>query len=133
MFSCRSSTCSAPIGPRAGVDGRRGRRGASQVPPERGRDHSGADGPGAPPAGISTLPRVRALRRFTVRAQLPEQLAPLQKLATNLRWSWHPPTQDMFARLDHDAWERVGHDPVRLLGEMAPPGSPSSPPTPRPS
>nr|WP_211178169.1 alpha-glucan family phosphorylase [Pseudonocardia acidicola] len=58
------------------------------------------------------------MRRFTVRAQLPEQLAPLQTLATNLRWSWHPPTQDLFARLDPDAWDRAGHDPVRLLGEI---------------
>ena len=61
---------------------------------------------------------MRALRRFTVRAQLPSALAPLQALATNLRWSWHPPTRDMFAALDPDAWERAGHDPVRLLGEI---------------
>ncbi len=61
---------------------------------------------------------MRALRRFTVRAQLPAPLAPLQALATNLRWSWHPPTQDLFASLDPDAWERSGHDPVRLLGEI---------------
>jgi glycogen phosphorylase len=61
---------------------------------------------------------VKALRRFTVRAQLPPALAPLQALATNLRWSWHAPTQDMFAALDPDAWDRAGHDPVRLLGEI---------------
>ena len=62
---------------------------------------------------------MRALRRFTVRAQLPAQLAPLQALATNLRWSWHGPTQDLFAGLDPQAWERSGHDPVRLLGEIS--------------
>jgi starch phosphorylase len=62
---------------------------------------------------------VRALRRFTVRAQLPEPLAPLQELAANLRWSWHPPTQDLFAAIDPEAWERVGNDPVRLLGEVS--------------
>ncbi len=61
---------------------------------------------------------MRALRRFTVRAQLPPALAPLQTLATNLRWSWHAPTHDLFATLDPDAWERAGHDPVRLLGEI---------------
>ena len=61
---------------------------------------------------------MRALRRFTVRAQLPPALAPLQTLATNLRWSWHPPTLDLFATLDPEAWERAGHDPVRLLGEI---------------
>jgi starch phosphorylase len=62
---------------------------------------------------------VRALRRFTVRAQLPPALAPLQTLATNLRWSWHAPTHDMFATLDPGAWERAGQDPVRLLGEIS--------------
>jgi starch phosphorylase len=54
-----------------------------------------------------------------VRAQLPEPLAPLQELAGNLRWSWHPPTQDLFAAIDPAAWERVGNDPVRLLGEVS--------------
>ena len=62
---------------------------------------------------------MRALRRFTVRAQLPAPLQPLQTLAMNLRWSWHPQTQDLFAALDHDAWERSGHDPVRVLGEIS--------------
>ncbi|MCW2720141.1 alpha-glucan family phosphorylase [Pseudonocardia sp.] len=62
---------------------------------------------------------MRALRRFTVRAQLPPALAPLQTLATNLRWSWHAPTHDLFATLDPDAWERAGQDPVRLLGEIS--------------
>jgi glycogen phosphorylase len=62
---------------------------------------------------------VKALRRFTVRAQLPSALAPLQALATNLRWTWHTPTQDLFATLDPEAWERAGHDPVRLLGEIS--------------
>jgi glycogen phosphorylase len=63
--------------------------------------------------------RVRALRRFTVRAQLPAPLQPLQTLATNLRWTWHPPTLDLFTSLDPAAWERSGHDPVRLLGEIS--------------
>jgi glycogen phosphorylase len=61
---------------------------------------------------------MRALRRFTVRAQLPGPLAPLETLATNLRWTWHPPTQDLFASLDEDTWAAVNGDPVRLLGEI---------------
>ncbi len=61
---------------------------------------------------------MRALRRFTVRAQLPASLAPLETLSTNLRWSWHPPTQDLFASLDPETWRRVAGDPVRLLGEI---------------
>ena len=63
---------------------------------------------------------MRALRRFTVRAQLPEPLAPLETLATNLRWTWHQPTQDLFASLDERTWAAVNSDPVRLLGEIAP-------------
>ncbi|MGB8997491.1 MAG: alpha-glucan family phosphorylase [Pseudonocardiaceae bacterium] len=61
---------------------------------------------------------MRALRRFTVRAQLPGPLAPLETLATNLRWTWHPPTQDLFASLDERTWAAVNGDPVRLLGEI---------------
>nr|WP_218891143.1 alpha-glucan family phosphorylase [Actinomycetospora corticicola] len=60
------------------------------------------------------------MRRFSVRAQLPAALAPLQDLATNLRWTWHGPTQDLFAAVDETAWRRGGGDPVRLLGEVSP-------------
>nr|BFE83123.1 hypothetical protein GCM10020093_057240 [Planobispora longispora] len=38
----------------------------------------------------------------------------------NLRWSWHPETLDLFAEVDPDTWERVGHDPVALLGAVEP-------------
>jgi starch phosphorylase len=61
---------------------------------------------------------VRALRRFTVRARLPEPLAPLGELVTNLRWSWHPATTDLFESVDPALWRTVGFDPVRLLGEV---------------
>ncbi len=62
---------------------------------------------------------MRAIRRFTVRPVLPEPLAPLLELATNLRWSWHPATQDLFAAMDADAWEAAGRDPVKLLGSVS--------------
>ncbi|WP_280212774.1 alpha-glucan family phosphorylase [Nocardia cyriacigeorgica] len=63
---------------------------------------------------------MKALRRFTVRAHLPERLSALGELSTNLRWSWHGPTQDLFAELDPARWLEVGHDPVRMLGEVPP-------------
>ncbi|MBF0660371.1 alpha-glucan family phosphorylase [Rhodococcus sp. (in: high G+C Gram-positive bacteria)] len=63
---------------------------------------------------------MKALRRFTVRAHLPERLAALGTLTSNLRWSWHPETQDLFAAVDPELWERCGSDPVRLLGEVPP-------------
>jgi starch phosphorylase len=61
---------------------------------------------------------VRAIRRFTVRPVLPEALASLGVLAGNLRWSWHPPTQDVFEAVDPEIWQKCGHDPVRLLGAV---------------
>ncbi|OJZ73459.1 glycogen phosphorylase [Mycobacterium paraffinicum] len=63
---------------------------------------------------------MKALRRFTVRAHLPERLAALDQLSTNLRWSWDKPTQDLFATVDVDLWERCGSDPVALLGAVNP-------------
>lgn len=49
---------------------------------------------------------------------LPEQLAPLHDLAMNLRWSWHPPTRDLFASIDPDLWQSTGHDPVTMLSSL---------------
>ncbi|WP_026875347.1 alpha-glucan family phosphorylase [Jiangella gansuensis] len=61
---------------------------------------------------------MRAIRRLMVRTVLPEPLAALGDLVTNLRWSWHQPTQELFSAVDPGLWEEVGHDPVRLLGEV---------------
>ena len=49
---------------------------------------------------------------------LPHELEPLGELVSNLRWSWHQKTQDVFAAVDPELWEQVGRDPVRLLGEV---------------
>jgi glycogen phosphorylase len=63
---------------------------------------------------------VKALRRFTVRAHLPERLAALEQLSTNLRWSWEKPTQDLFEAIDPTLWTQCGQDPVALLGAVSP-------------
>ena len=63
---------------------------------------------------------MKALRRFTVRAHLPERLVALEPLSVNLRWSWDKPTQDLFEAIDPDLWKRVGCDPVALLGQVTP-------------
>jgi starch phosphorylase len=62
---------------------------------------------------------VRALRRFTVRAALPDPLTPLSQLVMNLRWSWHWETRDLFEMLDPALWQTCGGDPVRALGEVS--------------
>ena len=61
---------------------------------------------------------MKAIRRFTVRTVLPEQLQPLHELALNLRWSWHSETRDLFRSVDPEVWAATGEDPVRLLGEV---------------
>ncbi len=61
---------------------------------------------------------VRAFRRFTVRPVLPEPLGALSVLAGNLRWSWHPPTQDVFSSIDPQVWREVQGDPVRFLAAV---------------
>ena len=77
-----------------------------------------------------TVLRVRAIRRFTVRPVLPEPLQALGELAGNLRWSWHPETQDLFASVDPEAWEAVGPRPgAAPRRRPAAPGWTSWPPT----
>ena len=63
---------------------------------------------------------MKALRRFTVRAHLPDPIAALGRLSTNLRWSWDTATQELFASIDPQQWARTGRDPVALLGEVNP-------------
>ncbi len=63
---------------------------------------------------------MKAIRRFTVHTVLPEALVALEQLATNLRWSWHHPTQQLFASVDPEVWDETGHDPVGLLGAVTP-------------
>jgi glycogen phosphorylase len=62
---------------------------------------------------------MRALRSFAVRASLPESLAALESIAMNLRWSWIPEAVELFRWVEPDAWERSGHDPIRMLGMVS--------------
>src|SRR5919197_3168506 len=63
---------------------------------------------------------MRPLRRLTVLPTVPAALEPLRVLARNLRWSWHPPTQEVFAAMDPEGWEASGHNPLRMLNEADP-------------
>jgi starch phosphorylase len=49
---------------------------------------------------------------------LPKRIARLGELATNLWWTWHPEAARLFGRLDYDLWERLAHNPIRLLNEI---------------
>src|SRR5215208_359318 len=49
---------------------------------------------------------------------LPERLSRLGELAYNLWWTWQPEAARLFGRLDYALWERLGHNPIRLLREV---------------
>ena len=51
---------------------------------------------------------------------LPEPIAALAELASNLRWSWHPPTLELFASLSPERWDAARRDPIALLGAFSP-------------
>ncbi|MCA9312415.1 MAG: alpha-glucan family phosphorylase, partial [Phycisphaerales bacterium] len=55
---------------------------------------------------------------FRVIPDLPAPLQPLQEIAHNLWWTWHPEATDLFARLNRDLWEQTHHNPVKLLGML---------------
>jgi len=50
---------------------------------------------------------------------LPEVLKPLGDLAKNLRWCWHPDTQDLFRSVDPELWASTGGDAIRLLADVS--------------
>jgi starch phosphorylase len=62
---------------------------------------------------------VKALRRLTVRAAFPPELTKLGEVVSNLRWSWHPESQDLLEDVDPALWKSCGGDPDRLLGAVS--------------
>jgi glycogen phosphorylase len=50
---------------------------------------------------------------------LPKPIAELGELAYNLWWSWNPEALRLYRRIDPVLWERVEHNPVRFLQQVA--------------
>jgi len=50
-----------------------------------------------------------------VQSELPERIAYLKELSSNLWWSWNSEAEFLFRRMDPTLWEEVGHNPKRLL------------------
>jgi glycogen phosphorylase len=69
-------------------------------------------------ATLMLLP-VKAIRRFSVRTVLPSRIEGLGELASNLRWSWHPPTRDLFESISPRRWAEAAEDPVKLLSRLS--------------
>ncbi|MGM9992031.1 MAG: alpha-glucan family phosphorylase [Candidatus Bruticola sp.] len=58
------------------------------------------------------------LGTVVVRPVLPDRIAGLQELSHNLWWSWNPEALALFANLDQELWNRVGHNPVSVLANV---------------
>ena len=55
--------------------------------------------------------------RYSIEVQprIPQRLARLQELASNLWYSWDRPTRALFARLNPALWDAVAHSPKAML------------------
>lgn len=54
-------------------------------------------------------------RTVSVTPPLPERIKRLRELSRNLWFSWHKPAREIFRDINPELWERVGHNPVKLL------------------
>jgi starch phosphorylase len=63
---------------------------------------------------------MRNIFKYTVVPSLPDRLQPLLEIAYNLWWSWNPEAIELFRRVDTELWDEVRHNPVLLLGNIAP-------------
>ena len=61
---------------------------------------------------------MKAIRTFTIRPVLADSLAPLDRLASNWRWSWSRATHALFASMDPALWDEIGANPARMLGAL---------------
>jgi starch phosphorylase len=62
---------------------------------------------------------MRQIKKFVVTPSLPEKLKPLLDIARNIWWTWNPEAISLLRRVDPDLWERMGHNPVAVLGSLS--------------
>ena len=58
-------------------------------------------------------------RGLSVSPKLPDKLKPLLNLAHNMWWVWNSQSHELFRRMDRDLWEKIYHNPIKLLGMMS--------------
>jgi starch phosphorylase len=52
-------------------------------------------------------------------SKLPRRIEGLNELAYNLWWSWHIEARQLFKALDTPLWKTTGHNPVKMLQQIA--------------
>jgi len=59
-------------------------------------------------------------RTFSVTNALPIELRPLQDIAANLWWRWHPEVASLFKKIDPELWFKLEENPHALLDQVKP-------------
>lgn len=59
-------------------------------------------------------------RSFNVANALPPELQPLEEIAGNLWWRWHPEVASLFKKIDPQLWFRLEENPHALLDQVKP-------------
>jgi glycogen phosphorylase/synthase len=54
-------------------------------------------------------------KKVLIRPWIPDRLLSLKKLSQNLWWSWNNEAQNLFASINPQLWEKIGHNPVALI------------------
>lgn len=62
---------------------------------------------------------IKPVATVNVMPTLPATLARLEDLVFNMRFAWDHDTIALFRRLDSELWEKVYHNPVRMLGLLS--------------
>jgi len=62
---------------------------------------------------------VKPVHVLNIAPSLPEKLLPALDLAYNLRWCWNHDVTDLYRRLDRELWEKIGMNPVLMLGKIS--------------
>ena len=62
---------------------------------------------------------MKAYDSLPVSTVLPDELAALRLLAKNLRWSWRPSAERLFAGIDERLWRVCGRNPVVMLRSLS--------------
>jgi len=58
-------------------------------------------------------------RAYEVACDLPPALQPLNKLASNFRWTWDHDARDLFRVIDTEGWEKSEHNPIMFLNRIS--------------
>src|SRR6202035_2548680 len=59
------------------------------------------------------------MTRYSGLPSIPERIARLEELASDLWWSWHAEARAVFRHLDYGLWRATAHNPVRMLWNIS--------------